>query len=276
MSARIRARCLDGGVVPLQGQREALEALSMAGSIGAAWRGTAGPELHIPSVPASGPAPPGSPDAIRTLNEAEGKHALAAFGVPVPNGRVVAVTAVADTAAALGFPVVIKAVGSHLEHKSELGGVVVNVRSASDAAAAGQRLAALSDRCLVEAMITDGIAEILVGVVVDPQFGQVLVLGAGGVLAELVADTQTLLPPWTRDSIAAGLNQLSSARLLRGYRGKPAGDVPALIEAILGIARYAAANLATLVELDVNPVIVRPAGLGVMAVDTMIRLRKST
>ena len=276
MSARIRTRCLEGGVVPLQGQREALEALSLAGAIGAVWRGTPAPELHLPPAGASGMALPGSADAIQTLNEAQGKHALAAFGVPVPNGRVVEISAVADTAAALGFPVVVKAVGSHLEHKSEVGGVVVNVRSAAEAAAAGKQLATLSDRCLVEVMTTDGIAEILVGVIVDPQFGQVLVLGAGGVLTELLADSETLLPPWTRDSIAGALNRLCAARLLRGYRGKPPGDVPALIEAILGIARFAAANLATLVEIDVNPVIVRPAGLGVVAVDTMIRLRKST
>jgi len=157
-----------------------------------------------------------------------------------------------------------------------LGGVVVNVRSVAEAAAAARRLAALSDRCLVEVMTTDGIAEILVGVIVDPQFGQVLVLGAGGVLTELLADSETLLPPWTRDGIAAALNRLGAARLLRGYRGKPPGDVPALIDAILGIARFAAANMTTLVEIDVNPVIVRPAGLGVVAVDTMIRLRKST
>jgi hypothetical protein len=120
-------------------------------------------------------------------------------------------------------------------------------------------------------MITDGVAEILVGVIVDPQFGQVLVIGAGGVLTELLADSVSLLPPWTKQSIEAALPQLLVARLLNGYRGKPAGDVSALIESILGIARYAGAHLDTLVELDVNPIIVRPKGHGVVAVDAMIR-----
>jgi len=156
-------------------------------------------------------------------------------------------------AAAVGFPVVIKAVAAHLEHKSEVGGVVLNVRSAPDAAAAAARLARLSSSLLVEPMITDGVAEILIGVIVDPQFGQVLVLGAGGILTELLSDSVTLLPPWTRESIAAGLNRLAAARLLEGYRGKPPGDVPALIECVAGVARYAEANLATLVEIDVNP-----------------------
>jgi succinyl-CoA synthetase beta subunit len=119
------------------------------------------------------------------------------------------------------------------------------------------------------------VAEILVGVIVDPQFGQVLVLGAGGVMTELWADSVSLLPPWTRDSIGAGLARLKAAKLLAGFRGKSPGDVAKLIDSIVGVANYASANRATLIEIDVNPMIVRPAGKGVVAVDTLIRLRKS-
>ena len=75
------------------------------------------------------------------------------------------------------------------------------MRSAAEAGATAARLAAVSDTLLVEQMTTDGIAEILVGVIVDPQFGQVLVLGAGGVLTELLSDSVSLLPPWTRESV---------------------------------------------------------------------------
>jgi acetyl-CoA synthetase len=123
-------------------------------------------------------------------------------------------------------------------------------------------------------MLTDGVAEILIGVIVDPQFGQVLVLGAGGVLTEILSDSVSLLPPWTRSSIESGLRRLDVRKLLAGYRGKPAADVDALVGTILSVARYAAENVATLVEIDVNPVIVRPAGKGAVAVDAMIRLRK--
>jgi acetyl-CoA synthetase len=123
-------------------------------------------------------------------------------------------------------------------------------------------------------MFTDGVAEILIGVIVDPQFGQVLVLGAGGVLTELLRDSVSLLPPWTRPSIESALQTLAVRQLLAGYRGKAAADLDALVSTILAIARYASSKLTTLVELDVNPVIVRPAGLGAVAVDTMIRLRK--
>jgi acetate---CoA ligase (ADP-forming) len=274
INARIRGRCLEGGVVPLQGQREALEALALAGGVGTTWRSGSRTQLQLPATAGS---PHGVESATtvsaRTLSESEGKSALASFGVRIPRGQVVAAAAIPDTAAAIGFPVAIKAVGAHLEHKTEVGGVVLNVRSTAEATAAAKRLASLSDTLLVEEMTTDGVAEILIGVIVDPQFGQVLVIGAGGVLTELLSDSVNLLPPWTPESITAGLDRLTASKLLRGYRGKPPGDVEALVETIMGVGRYASANLATLIEIDVNPVIVRPAGLGVVAVDTMIRLK---
>jgi acetyl-CoA synthetase len=170
--------------------------------------------------------------------------------------------------------VVIKASGAHLEHKTEVGGVVLNVRTEADARQAAQRLATLSDTLLVEEMLTDGVAEVLIGVIVDPQFGQVLVLGAGGVLTEILSDSVSLLPPWTRASVESGLRRLTMATLLDGYRGKPPADLDALIDTVLGVARYAEAHVATLVEIDVNPVIVRPVGKGAVAVDTMIRLQR--
>jgi acyl-CoA synthetase (NDP forming) len=267
LNARTRRRCLAGGVVPLQGQREALEALSLAAGMGSIWAHGIVATLQRPAGD-----PSRAPGRVTTLTEVEGKAALGEFGVCIPMGRVVAPDAVVETAAALGFPVVVKAVGAHLEHKTELGGVVLNVRSAAAAAAAAAQLAALSDTLLVEEMTTDGVAEILVGVIVDPQFGQLLVLGAGGVLTELLSDSVNLLPPWTETSVRTALASLAAAKLLAGYRRKPAGDMDALVATIVGIGRYATAHLSTLVELDVNPLIVRPAGSGVMAVDAMIRL----
>jgi acetyl-CoA synthetase len=208
------------------------------------------------------------------LSEHDGKAALAAFGVAIPRGQLAPAATAAKCAASLGFPVVIKAAGAHLEHKTEVGGVVLNVRTIDDAHAAAERLSPLFDTLLVEEMTVDGVAEILVGIVVDPQFGQVLVLGAGGVLTELLSDSVTLLPPWTRASVEAALHRLNAAKLLSGFRGKPAGDLAALIDVVLAVARYASAHLATLIEIDVNPVIVRPAGKGAVAVDALIRLKK--
>lgn len=268
MNTRIRERCLAGGVIPLQGQREALEAISLAGGVGAAWMNDPGVQLHLPPSDAT------ASGDIHALAEHEGKAALAEFGVRVPRGMVVPAHAVVEAALALGFPLVIKASGAHLEHKTEVGGVVLNVRTHADVMRATERLAKLSDTLLVEEMFTDGVAEILIGVIVDPQFGQVLVLGAGGVFTEILSDSVSLLPPWTRASIESALRGLAVSKLLGGYRGKPAADVEALTRAILGVARYASENMAALVELDVNPVIVRPAGLGAVAVDAMIRLKR--
>jgi acetyl-CoA synthetase len=263
LSAATREKCFAAGVVPLQGQREALEALDLAGAVGETWARGAAVQLCRPrAVPQTG----------RSLGEHQAKQALAAFGVPVPRASLVAARDAADAAAALGFPVVIKAASNALEHKSEVGGVVLNVRSAAEAAAAAHRLAALSDALLVEEMIGDGVAEILVGMTVDPQFGQLLVLGAGGVLTELLRDSVTLLPPFTAASVTAALGRLRVARLLAGHRGSPPGDVGALVEAALACTRYARANLEHLAELDLNPVIVRPQGLGAVAVDALIRL----
>lgn len=267
LNSRTRQRCLDGGVVPLQGQREALEALCAASNIGLAWAQDEMVRLQVP------PAMINRDDhRVRTLSEAEGKLALSAVDVTIPRGTVVAPSLVASTATALGFPVVIKAVGAGLEHKSEVGGVILDVRGVAEAVKAAARLDRIANSLLVEEMIQDGVLEVLVGITVDPHFGQVLVLGAGGVLAEFLSDTVSLLPPWTLRSIGAGLDRMNAARLLTGHRGKPAGDRNALIHTILGVARYATAHLSTLVELDVNPVVVRPLGCGAVAVDAMIRL----
>ena len=265
LSRATREKCLAAGIVPLQGQREALEALDLAGAVGETWARGAAVQLHLPRA---------ATRSARTLTEHEGKRALADFGVPVPRSRLVGAADAGEAAAALGFPVVIKAVGSQLEHKSELDAVVLNVRSAAEAAAAAQRLSALSATLLVEEMVSDGVAEVLVGVSVDPQFGQLLVLGAGGVLTELLRDSVSLLPPFTAAAIEAALGKLKLARLLAGYRGRPPADVAALVQTALACTRYAAANLERLVELDLNPVIVRPQGSGAVAVDALIRLEE--
>jgi len=264
LSTTVRERCFAAGVVPLQGQREALEALSLAGAVGTR-RGASEDELELR-------IPQGKRGPERTLPEGEAKAALAAFGLRVPHSKSVTRNEVAGAATALGFPVVVKVASVDLAHKSDVGGVILNVRTASEAAAAAERLSALTESFLVEEMITDGVAEILVGAVVDAQFGLTLVIGAGGVLTELLQDSVSLLPPFTQTSIEAGLEQLTVNKMLRGFRGRPLADVPALVTAIIAVGRYAEANLDSLVELDVNPVIVRPAGAGAVAVDALIRL----
>jgi acetate---CoA ligase (ADP-forming) len=264
-SADTRARCLAAGVVPLQGQREGLEAIALAAAVCRAAATGAIPALRRPPAPSS-PA--------QSLSEYAGKQVLAAAGVPIPRGMLVRAADAADAAAQVGFPVAIKASGAALQHKTERGAVVLGVTTSQQAAAAGARLAALSDEVLVEAMITDAVAEFLVGVSVDPQFGQVLMVGGGGIWAEALADTQLLLPPWTPGKVEAAVRRLRIARLLDGWRGKPRADVPALVQTICAIGRYAEQACDILVELDVNPVLVLPEGRGAIAVDALVRLHQ--
>src|ERR1700728_1039494 len=141
LAAGTREKCLAAAIAPLQGQREALEALDLAGAVGETWAGGGGVQLRLPQRRAS-------IGAAGTLNEYEGKAALAAFRVQGPRSQMLdgkrpgsVAAAVAAAAESIGFPVVIKAAGATLEHKSELGGVVVDVRTATEAAAAAQRLA---------------------------------------------------------------------------------------------------------------------------------------
>ena len=261
LNLSIRKRCIAGGVVPLQGLDEGLKALQHGAAIAAAWRR---------DFPLIGP-PSELTGAARLIGERAAKMRLAEFGLSVPAAVVATPAAAAAAAQSLGFPVAMKITGSDLAHKSDRGGVVLNIRSLAEAELAARKLGALASELLVEKMVEGGVTEILVGVVSDPQFGQVLVIGGGGVQAELWKDTVRLLPPWSRESIAAALPRLKSWSLLRGFRDMPPADIDALTSAVLAIAGYANAHRATLLEMDVNPVIVCREGFGAIAVDALIR-----
>ena len=275
------------GIAPMHGIPDCLDAIAHAARIGAARARSS--ELHplsdlVPLVwqasnaqddAAGAQAAPNHADSgqsSHTLDEAAGKQALAAFGLPVPRGMVVSAAQAAGVADSLGYPVVVKAVSAQLAHKTEVGGVQLNVQNAEGVRGAVARMAALSDRFLVEQMATQVVAEIIVGVQRDAQFGFSLTLGAGGVLVELLQDVQTLLFPVARADVQSALQALKAWPLLVGFRGKSAGDVEALVDAVLAIAAYAQANAHRLLELDVNPVLVMPEGQGVLAVDALIRL----
>lgn len=190
----------------------------------------------------------------------------------MPRAAVVGPQAAAATATELGFPVVVKAVSAALAHKTEAGAVHLNLCDAAQVEKAVRAMAGLSDRFLVEQMAHAVVAEIIVGVRHDPQFGLALTLGAGGVLVEMLQDAVTLLLPAARDDIRAALGTLRCWPLVSGYRGRPAGDVESLLDAVEAILAYANAHADRLLELDVNPVMVLPQGRGVVAVDALIRL----
>jgi acetyl-CoA synthetase len=203
------------------------------------------------------------------FDEWHSKQLLAGAGVAVPSGRLCGGDDVVAAATDIGYPVVLKAVSSRLAHKSEAGAVVVGLKDATELGAAAARLADRYDRFLVEQMIRPVVAELIVGVSRDPTFGLSLLIGTGGVLVELLDDTVSLLLPVQREEARMALASLKAGALLGGYRGGPAGDVEAALDAIEAIAAFATEHADSLLELDVNPLLVTPQGA--IAADALIR-----
>lgn len=267
----LRLDMLARGMAPMQGVHDAIRAIAGA----AAFTEARARVADLASAPAA--VPPVDAARARIWEESESKAALKAFGLPVPEGRVVEESQVAEVARTLGFPVAIKAASADLPHKTEAGAVVLGIADEAAARAAAARIRADATRrakvdvtrFLVERMAPKPVVELIVGVTRDPQFGLALVIGAGGVLVELVRASVSLLLPTTRAEVEAALAQGPVGRLLAGYRGGPKGDADAAAEAILAVARFAEANAHRLVELDVNPLFVLPQGA--VAVDALVR-----
>lgn len=198
--------------------------------------------------------------------------------VPLPRSTVCRdLREAAAAAAQIGFPVVLKAVSSDIPHKSDVGAVVAGIgdeaalrrawRAIEDALAT-KAPGARSSGMLVQEQIESGV-ELIVGCSVDPEFGRVLMIGAGGVLAEVLDDVRFLATPATADEIAAALGELKIAKILAGARGRPAADVAAACRVIVDFATaFAAAEGVS--EAELNPLIVRPAANGAVAVDTLV------
>ncbi len=266
----VGVQLLQQGIAPMQGTADCMLAIAHAARIGEAqarWQKV---------LPVAAVATPVTAAVGHLLNEVRSKRALHAFGLPIPDGACVPAHEAASAAQTLGFPVVVKAVSDTLAHKTEAGGVKLNLKTAGEVQAAVASMALLASEFLVEKMAAEVVAEIIVGISRDAQFGLALTLGAGGILVELLKDTATLLLPVSRNDIYTALQGLKTWPLLNGYRGKAAGDVEALVDAVAAIASYAQAHADRLLELDVNPILVLPQGQGVVAVDALIHLSKDT
>jgi acyl-CoA synthetase (NDP forming) len=215
----------------------------------------------------------------RLLDEWQSKQALRPFGLPLPDARLCRPEQALDEARSLGYPLVLKVVSADLPHKTEAGGVALNLKDekALDAALdtmrgnlARQAPGLSFDQVLLERMAAPPLAELIVGIKREAGFGLALVIGAGGILVELLKDSRSLLLPTTDQAIHDALLALRCAPLLTGFRGGPAVDMPALVRAIRAVADYACENAEQLLELDVNPLLVNAQGA--VAVDALIRL----
>lgn len=229
------------------------------------------------------PAPlalPGLADTQGVIPEYRAKALLAPLGVPFPPGAFAADPDAAVAAArAIGYPVAMKAQAAALSHKSDAGGVMLNLADdAAVRAAWTEMFASIAaydasirlDGVLIEAMGKRGI-EMIVGARNDPEWGPVVLAGFGGVTAEILQDVRLFTPDLSEAAIIAGLMELKSAALLKGWRGSPALDVAAFARLIRTIGATLIAEPG-LRELDLNPVILHPQGDGVVALDALMLL----
>jgi len=218
-----------------------------------------------------------APAATVALDEAESYRLLASKGVPVAPH---VVTEVDDPdCAGLTFPVAVKALSAELAHKSDVGGVVLNVVAPGDVRVAARsvrtavsaRAGLTVARVLVQSMAR-GLGEVLVGYRVDPDVGPVVLVAAGGVLTEVYADRSLRMAPVDLATAHQMLDEIRSIGSLRGHRGAVQGDLEALAALVVAVSRLAEDD--TVAEAEINPVLVRPAGHGVVALDAVVRLRE--
>ncbi|CAM5670230.1 CoA-binding protein OS=Streptomyces alboniger OX=132473 GN=CP975_15195 PE=4 SV=1 [Streptomyces alboniger] len=210
------------------------------------------------------------------LSEHAAKQLLRAYGIRVPREQLVTSAAAAVRAAGLvGYPVVMKASGAQLAHKTELGLVKVGLTSASQIRDAYRELTDIAryegvdlDGVLVCQMVERGV-EMVVGVTHDALFGPTVTVGLGGVLVEVLRDTAVRVPPFGDDQAEAMLSELRGRALLDGVRGGPPADVDALVEVVQRVQRMALELGDELSELDINPLMVLPRGQGAVALDAL-------
>jgi acyl-CoA synthetase (NDP forming) len=264
ISESVAARLMKEGVALLAGIDAGLAGIQAAVDVGAAW--------SRPPSPALLTGFDQRPDGYaQVLDEAESKDLLARCGVPVPAARVVRSAGEAAAAAGeLGYPVVVKALG--VTHKTEVGGVRLGLGSADEVSAAVTEMSGLSESYLIEKMVDGAVAELIVGVARDAHFGPYLLVGGGGILVEIMKDNASLLMPTTREQVLHALGQLKCAPLLNGFRGAAPADLNAAADVILAVAGMVENDPSSVIELDINPLMLLAEGQGVIAADALIRL----
>jgi acyl-CoA synthetase (NDP forming) len=215
----------------------------------------------------------------RPLSEPESAKLLSAAGLPFARWQFTANAEAACRAAKqIGFPVAIKAVADGLAHKTEAGGVRLGINSQAEARRACAEIrkalakatpGAAFKGFMVQKMVTGGI-EMILGAKDDPQFGPLVMVGAGGTLAEITADTALALAPLNKTEALALIRRLKTHRILQGYRGSAPADIAALADAVVALSRFAAASGGKIAEIDLNPVMVLPKGKGVRIADALV------
>ena len=267
----IRARFIDAGLPVMSRIDDGLRAIrAMIGQRSLRELHAAPPAARPPGAgPASADLPQGQ------LTESEAKRLLAAYGIPAPKERPArSADEAAAAAAAIGYPVVMKGVSRRVVHKSDAGLVKLTLGDAEavrDAYAAIERaLAAAAPGEPAVAVVMEqaaGEVEMILGARWDPGYGAQVLVGFGGVLVDLLKDTRLACAPLSRAQARALIEELAMRRVLDGVRGRPAADSAALADALVRLSWLAHDLGPRMREMDVNPLVVRAAGRGVLALD---------
>ena len=258
----IRDKCLKSGIVPLQGLKESLYAIHCSILTGQAWS-----KFNLLKVFKSN-------NKIRSLkktySEHQSKKILRGYGIGIPKSILSNIKQAVADSKKIGFPLVMKINSNQILHKTEIKGVFTNINSETEIKKSLKHLSKLGNEILIEKMIQDQVTEMIIGIKIDDQFGPVIIVGAGGIYTELMNDSVTLLLPLKKSIILKAINDLKISKLLNGLRGKPEGDIQAIALAIMKLGKFAEKNASRLIEADINPLIVRPKGKGVIAADALI------
>ncbi len=237
--------------------------------------------------PADAAPPPGLAAAMAvaraadgaTLDELGAAQLLAALGIGCVASTVIAPAALDSHPLDIAFPAALKILSPDLPHKTEVGGVALRLADAASLRAAGRAMLARVAAARPAARLTgllvqpmqQGLAEALIGYRLDPQVGPIVTLAAGGILAEIYRDSAVRLAPTDLGTARDMIDEVKGLAPIRGYRGLPAGDLDALAAAIVALSQLAHLTERPVAEAEINPILVRPAGGGVVAVDGLVR-----
>jgi acetyltransferase len=216
-----------------------------------------------------------------TAGDAEAREVLQAYNIPLPKSALAKTADEAVAAAeAIGYPVVMKIASPDILHKTDIGGVKLGIASASDVRDAFDLIMYRAARfmpdatiwgCQVQQMVKGG-KETIIGVNRDPQFGPLLMFGLGGVYVEALKDVTFRVAPIDRREAREMVGEIRAYSLLRGVRGEKQSDLDAVTDTLVRISQLVT-DFPEIVELDINPLLVFPAGQGVLGLDMRLALR---
>jgi acyl-CoA synthetase (NDP forming) len=217
------------------------------------------------------------------LREQEAKQILSAYDIRSPREDLAGtVDQAVRLGQEIGWPVVLKVISAQIPHKTEAGGVALRISDETQLRQAYDRILtnarrynpqARIDGILVSEMIEDAVAEVLVGINIDPDFGPVVAFGLGGILVELLQDASLRLPPISLPMARAMIQEIRGYPLLSGFRGRPAGDLETLAITLVNVGNLVLDWAGRIRSLDINPLLVLPEGRGVVAADALLELR---